>query len=92
VNAAPEPAAPPPAPAPSAEKTREKTVASASVVVIPHVETTVVIRGDSLWRISESTYGRGIRYPTIYYANRDKIRDPDLIYPGQIFVLPKAKP
>ena len=80
------------APTPSAEKDGKTNVASANVVVIPHVETTVVTRGDSLWRISESTYGQGIRYPTIYNANRDNIRDPDLIYPGQIFVLPKDGP
>jgi nucleoid-associated protein YgaU len=89
---APESTPPPPAPTPSAEKNGEKSAASASVVVIPHVETTVVTRGDSLWRISESTYGQGVRYPTIYNANRDNIRDPDLIYPGQIFVLPKDGP
>ena len=83
---------PAPAPAPSAESKGEKNAASASVVVIPHVETAVVVRGDSLWRISEHTYGKGIQYPTIYNANRDKIRDPDLIYPGQIFVLPKTGP
>ena len=83
---------PPPAPAPSAEKNGDKNAMPASVVIIPHVETAVVVRGDSLWRISEHTYGHGIRYPTIYNANRDKIRDPDLIYPGQIFVLPKEGP
>jgi nucleoid-associated protein YgaU len=49
----------------------------------------VVSRGDSLWRISRTTYGTGERYPLVLKANRDKIRDPDLIYPGQSFVLPK---
>ena len=44
--------------------------------------------GDSLWRISRRTYGRGTRYSTIYKANRDQIRDPDKIYPGQVFKLP----
>ena len=33
----------------------------------------------------------GKRYTVIFGANRDKIRDPDLIYPGQIFVLPKSR-
>ena len=60
--------------------------------MVPRVETTVVSRGDSLWRISQSAYGNGVRYSVIYAANRNQIRDPDLIYPGQIFVLPKALP
>ena len=62
----------------------------AGVVVVPKIETTVVARGDNLWRISRVTYGRGVRYPIIFDANRDQIRDPDLIYPGQVFVLPHA--
>jgi nucleoid-associated protein YgaU len=61
---------------------------SPSAVVVPKITTTTVSRGDSLWRISRLTYGAGTRYPTIYRANREKIRNPDLIYPGQIFVLP----
>jgi nucleoid-associated protein YgaU len=48
----------------------------------------VVSRGDSLWRISRLTYGAGTRYAVIYKANRDQVRDPNRIYPGQIFVLP----
>jgi nucleoid-associated protein YgaU len=44
--------------------------------------------GNSLWRISREHYGEGVRYVQIYQANVDQIRDPDLIYPGQIFVLP----
>jgi nucleoid-associated protein YgaU len=62
------------------------------IVVVPSIDTTLVVRGDSLWRISRATYGNGIRYTVIYSANRDQIRDPDLIYPGQIFVLPKSEP
>jgi nucleoid-associated protein YgaU len=61
---------------------------SPSAVVVPKITTTTVSRGDSLWHISRLTYGAGTRYPTIYRANREKIRNPDLIYPGQIFVLP----
>lgn len=48
----------------------------------------VVQPGHSLWRIARETYGRGIRYTVIYEANREQIRNPDLIYPGQVFVLP----
>jgi len=51
--------------------------------------TYTVSRGDTLWAISRRHYRRGIRYPIIYNANRDRIRDPDLIYPCQRFRLPK---
>jgi len=80
-----------PAATPSEQNGKDKKDKDSDVVVVPHVDTTVVVRGDSLWHISRSTYGQGIRYSVIYNANRDQIRDPDLIYPGQIFVLPKAQ-
>jgi len=54
----------------------------------PKIATRVVARGDSLWRISRVTYGEGMRYAVVYKANRDQIRNPNRIYPGQIFVLP----
>lgn len=44
--------------------------------------------GNSLWRIARTTYGQGTRYTVIYETNKEQIRDPDLIYPGQIFRLP----
>jgi nucleoid-associated protein YgaU len=49
----------------------------------------IVSRGDSLWNISRLAYGDGSRYELIFKANRDKIRNPDLIYPGQTFLLPR---
>jgi nucleoid-associated protein YgaU len=61
---------------------------SPSAAVAPKIATTVVSPGDSLWRISRVTYGAGMRYAVVYKANRDQIRNPDRIYPGQIFVLP----
>jgi len=61
---------------------------SPSAVVVPKIATTVVSRGGSLWRISRVTYGAGMRYAVVYQANRDQIRNPNRIYPGQIFVLP----
>ncbi|MEL6922171.1 MAG: LysM peptidoglycan-binding domain-containing protein, partial [Pseudomonadota bacterium] len=52
--------------------------------------TSIIIKpGDNLWRISRRTYGKGIRYTTIYNANRDQIRDPSRIYIGQIFKIPQ---
>src|SRR5258705_5325552 len=61
---------------------------SPSTVVVPKIATTTVSRGDSLWRLSRLTYGAGTRYAIIYKANREQIRNPNLIHPGQIFVLP----
>jgi nucleoid-associated protein YgaU len=63
-------------------------VADPSQAVIEDLKTVTVVRGDSLWRISRKVYGRGIRYTTIYDANTDQIRNPRLIYPGQVFVVP----
>lgn len=52
----------------------------------------VIARGDSLWAISRLAYGDGSRYGLIFNANRSKIHNPNLIYPGQTFVLPQKAP
>ena len=52
----------------------------------------VVQPGHNLWRIARGTYGQGIRYTHIFAANRDQIRNPHLIYPGQVFTLPAGTP
>ena len=52
--------------------------------------TVLVQPGNSLWRIARRNYGRGIQYTVIFEANRRQIADPDLIYPGQVFVVPQA--
>ena len=44
--------------------------------------------GSTLWAIARERYGEGILYVRVFNANRDRIRDPDLIYPGQVFDLP----
>ena len=49
----------------------------------------IIRKGDSLWRISRRHYGHGIRYTTIYEANQGQIQNPDLIFPGQVFLLPQ---
>jgi nucleoid-associated protein YgaU len=51
----------------------------------------VVQPGNSLWRIARRTYGYGTRYTVIFSANEWQIKDPDLIYPGQVFALPQAE-
>jgi nucleoid-associated protein YgaU len=50
----------------------------------------IIKRGDNLWRISREMYGHGVRYSTIYQANKDQIRNPNRIYPGQVFMLPQG--
>lgn len=49
----------------------------------------IIRRGDNLWTIARRVYGEGIKYTTIYDANTGQIRDPDRIYPGQVFSLPQ---
>jgi len=58
---------------------------------VPQGKTMTVSRGDSLWRISRLAYGDGARYTVIYDANHNQIRNPDRIYPGQIFMIPGKK-
>ena len=48
----------------------------------------VVKRGDCLWKIAKKYYGNGALYTKIYNANRDKIKNPDLIYVNQRFIIP----
>jgi len=56
---------------------------------VMEAESTVVVQpGNSLWRLARRAYGHGIKYHVIYEANRLQIREPDLIYPGQVFTLP----
>lgn len=47
----------------------------------PSTRTYTVVRGDCLWNIAKRYYGNGSKYTTIYNANRDKIKNPSLIYP-----------
>ncbi len=66
----------------------EAAAADAANPVIASLETVKVRRGDSLWRISRTAYGHGRRYTVIFEANDGQIRNPNLIYPDQVFVLP----
>jgi nucleoid-associated protein YgaU len=47
-----------------------------------------VQKGATLWAIARDRYGDGLLYVRVFEANKDDIRDPDLIYPGQVFDLP----
>lgn len=80
-----------PSPAPAAEPAIPTLVAVA--VGGPDAERfasgkAIIRRGDNLWTIARRVYGEGIKYTTIYDANTGQIRDPDRIYPGQVFELP----
>ncbi|RXH26080.1 peptidoglycan-binding protein LysM [Bradyrhizobium nanningense] len=71
------------------------TIASASPADALHAApaeaggSRVISRGDSLWALSRLAYGDGARYAVIFNANRNKIHNPNLIYPGQTFVMPQ---
>jgi nucleoid-associated protein YgaU len=54
----------------------------------PPVSQVTVQAGDTLWAISRERYGDGLLFVRVFEANRDAIRDPDLIFPGQIFAIP----
>ncbi|MEW6436631.1 MAG: LysM peptidoglycan-binding domain-containing protein [Pseudomonadota bacterium] len=92
--AAPAAASAAPAPASSPAPIHEAAVApsaNANDAVVPRIDTDTVIHGDSLWRISRKLLGHGTRYTLIYEANASQIRNPNLIYPGQVFVVPPQK-
>ena len=84
---APQTAARPASPAPA-------PVRSPADVVVESVQTHHVGPGHTLWGISQKFYGDGSRYAVIFSANSEQIRNPNLIYPGQTFLVPsrEAKP
>ena len=61
--------------------TLDPAIAEGGVIVKP---------GNSLWQIARQLYGTGVRYTLIFRENSEQIEDPDKIYPGQIFRLPKG--
>src|SRR5690606_6704625 len=72
----------------AAPATGEEDIAITAPALEPAAGSVIIRRGDTLWRISRRVYGRGIRYSTIYDANRDQIANPDWIWPGQVFDVP----
>jgi nucleoid-associated protein YgaU len=81
--AAPQPAAPA-----AAEAAASAAVVSATTADGP---TRIVIQpGNNLWRISREVYGKGKLYTVIWQANRNQIKNPNRVYPGQILAAPKS--
>ena len=90
-------AAAPPSPAAlvaASASPAEPSASSPADPVVASVQTKRVATGHTLWALSQSYYGDPTRYPAIVEANRAQIRNPNLIYPGEVFVVPKsdAKP
>lgn len=52
-------------------------------------DTYTVVKGDCLWNIAKKFYNKGGAYTNIYNANKDIIKNPNLIYPGQVLIIPK---
>ena len=72
----------------SVEPVRETTSTNSPE---PKQETTYTVKkGDCLWNIAKKFYGNGSKYTKIYEANKDKITNPNLIYPNQVLVIPSA--
>ena len=58
--------------------------------ITPAGKTYTVVKGDSLSKIAKRQYGDMNQWPRIYEANRDQIKNPDLIYPGQKLKIPRS--
>jgi len=65
---------------------------SSADAVLDSIQTAPVVSGHTLWALSQNYYGDPTRYPLIYEANKAQIHNPNLIYPGQVFVVPKFEP
>jgi nucleoid-associated protein YgaU len=67
------------------------TVAVVAAPAAPQPTRIVIQPGNNLWTLSRQIYGAGRNYTVIYEANKDQIRNPRLIYPGQIITAPVAE-
>ncbi len=82
-----------PAPEPKAEPEPQPAMEQKQEVMVVEegVTSYTVVRGDNLWDIASYRviYGNPYQWPLIYKANADQIKDADLIYPGQVFSIPR---
>jgi len=76
----------------AAVATETKSITAQPTASTPVQGRVVIQPGNNLWNISRVIYGRGVEYTTIYEANKDQIRNPHRIYPGQIFMTPGTVP
>lgn len=91
VAAATTAAAPPPAaPADTTGAGAPAGTTAEAPAAAPATQATIITvqPGFTLWGIARKSYGDGLLYVRVYDANKDQIRDPDLIYPGQVFTVP----
>ncbi|MFO7770106.1 MAG: LysM peptidoglycan-binding domain-containing protein, partial [Roseovarius gahaiensis] len=70
-------------------KREDRSLVDGQEDAAPAARAVTVQPGNTLWEISRNRYGEGPMYVRIFEANRDRIRDPDLIYPGQVFTVPQ---
>ena len=75
--------------APASEPATSEPAAAEPAAEAAAPITITVQPGFTLWAIARDTYGDGVLYVQVFEANRDKIKDPDLIYPGQVFTVPQ---
>ena len=68
-----------------------KAAPEALAAAAPEPKVVQIATGSTLWAIAEATLGDGLLYIQVYEANKDKIKDPNLIYPGQVFTIPTAQ-
>ncbi len=74
---------------PDVSQTEVTTENPSEAAVVPAVRVVTVQPGSTLWAIARERYGEGVMYVRVFEANKDKIRDPHLIYPGQVFAIPE---
>ena len=71
------------------EKVEGNALTLPAEAAVEEVEYYEIQKGDTLWKVASQFYGDGNKYTAIFEANREVIKDPDLIYPGQKIRIPK---
>lgn len=73
----------------STSGTKAKAVTATATTKSSKAKSTYTVRsGDTLWSIAKKYYGNGAKYTTIYNANKDKLKSPNLVYKGQVLTIP----
>lgn len=73
-------------------KVSVETTRPAETSPAPYTNKTYTVKkGDCLWNIAKTFYGNGAKYPSIFNVNKGKIKNPNLIYPGQVLTIPVLK-